>query len=59
MSKEIDTACQDTIVCPWCGHRVDEGDLFEWKDGIQECEKCEKEMSINAETYVHYWTYKA
>ncbi len=56
--RKIDTQCQETIVCPWCGHRVNEADLFEWRDGLQDCEACEGKMDIITSTTTYYWTDK-
>ena len=44
------TEYEDTIICPWCGHRVNQGDLFEFDDGTQECESCGEAIEVS----IHY-----
>lgn len=46
MSPPEDTQFRDTIICPWCGYAVPEGDLFEFRDGLDDCLECGKHMQI-------------
>ena len=54
----------DTIICPWCGHSVAQGDLCDYgryMDGSThetECEKCDKPILVTGEVELNWTTEK-
>lgn len=55
MSKQFDTFCTETPVCPHCGHEYSVTDEFN-DDGEYACENCEKTFYLWREVSVNFTT---
>ena len=53
---EIDTAQQDFVTCPWCGHAA--RDSWEFTDGEYDCQMCEKPFEVCIFETITYSTTK-
>lgn len=50
MNDEIETLCDDEVICPWCGHsHRDLFDMIKYEEGEErhECSMCEKPFELS------------
>lgn len=57
-NEETETFCEDEIVCPYCGYRMQDDDGYFEREGSgeYECEKCGNTFEFEAEVEVSYST---
>lgn len=57
-NEETETFYENDIVCPWCGHHIedDEGTFVSEGDGEYTCDECGKVFKFQADIEVTYST---
>ena len=57
-NEETETECEDEIICPYCGYRMqdDDGYFLQERDGDYECDNCGKTFNFTVNVEVTYST---